>query len=76
MSTAQILFEQYKVRPPRIRRELKTLIDQEAADEKVPLREQIRQGMREVRLVKEGKLKAQSLGEFLADLSKEIADEA
>jgi hypothetical protein len=72
MSTAQILFEQYKVLPPRIQREMKTLIDQEAAGEKVPLREQIREGMREVRLVKEGKLKAQTLG----DLLKEIDNEA
>ena len=72
MSTAQILFEQYKVLPPRIKRELKTLINQEAEEEKVPLREQIRQGMKEIRLIKEGKLQAQTLGELL----KEMQDEA
>ena len=72
MSTAQILFEQYKVLPPRIKRELKTLINQEAEEEKVPLREQIRQGMKEIRLVKEGKLQAQTLSELL----KEMQDEA
>ncbi len=72
MSTAQILFEQYKVLPPRIKRELKTLINQEEADEHVPLREQIRQGMKEVRLINEGKLQAKSADELL----KEIQDEA
>ncbi|HEY0110830.1 MAG TPA: hypothetical protein VGB67_14420 [Fibrella sp.] len=72
MSTAQILFEQYKVLPPHIKRELKTLINQEAEEEKVPLREQIRHGMKEIRLVKEGKLQAQTLSELL----KEMQDEA
>ena len=72
MSTAQILFEQYKVLPPHIKRELKTLINQEAEEEKVPLREQIRQGMKEIRLIKEGKLQAQTLSELL----KEMQDEA
>jgi hypothetical protein len=60
------------VLPPRIKRELKTLINQEAEEEKVPLREQIRQGMKEIRLIKEGKLQAQTLSELL----KEMQDEA
>lgn len=38
MKTAQILFEQYKVLPPRVRRELKELINQEEDEEKMPLR--------------------------------------
>jgi hypothetical protein len=71
MSTAQVLFEQYKVLPPRIRHELKELINEDE-EEKVPLREQIRQGMKEIRLIKEGKLKAKTLGELL----QEIKDEA
>jgi hypothetical protein len=72
MRTAQILFEQYKVLPPRVRRELKELIDEDEADEKVPLIEQIREGMNEIRLIKQGKLQAKTLDEVL----KEIADEA
>jgi len=75
MSTVQILFEQYKVLPLRLQRQLKTLINQEADEEKVPLIEQIREGLTEVRLVKEGKLQAQSADEFLAELRKEMADE-
>lgn len=72
MTTAQVLFEQYKVLPPRIRHELKELINEDEEDEKVPLLEQIRQGMKEVRLIKDGKLKAKSLSEVL----QEIRDEA
>lgn len=72
MSTVHILFEQCKVLPSRIQRELKTLINRDEDDEPVPLREQIRQGLREVRLIKEGKLKAKSLSELL----EEIRDEA
>lgn len=72
MTTAQVLFEQYKVLPPRIRHELKELINEDDEDEKVPLREQIRQGMKEIRLIKDGKLKAKTLGELL----QEIKDEA
>ena len=33
MSTAHVLFEQYKVLPSRIQRELKTLINQDENDE-------------------------------------------
>ena len=71
MSTAHILFEQYKVLPSRIQRELKTLINQDKDDEPIPLREQIRQGLREVRLIKEGKLKAKSLSELLEEIRNE-----
>lgn len=72
MSTAEILFKQYQVLPPRIRRELKNLIDQEEQDdEKVPVIEQIREGMKEVRLVRQGKLQAKTLSEVLNELDDE-----
>jgi hypothetical protein len=74
MTTAQVLFEQYKVLPPRIRHELKELINEGDEDEKVPLREQIRQGMKEIRLIKDGKLKAKSADEFLAELREEMTN--
>lgn len=75
MSTAQILYEQFKVLPPRIQRELKMLIVQKEEDEKVPLVEQIREGMKEIRLIKAGKLKAKSADEFLAELREEMKNE-
>ncbi len=67
MSRAQILFEQYKVLPPRIRRELKELIDKDQAEDKIPVIEQIRAGMREARLIKESRVKPKLAREFLAE---------
>jgi hypothetical protein len=52
MTTAQVLFEQYKVLPPRIQHELKQLIQEEMIEEPVPLREQIRKGVSEIKLIK------------------------
>jgi hypothetical protein len=71
MSTAQILFEQYKVLPPRIRRELKELIDEDEQNEKVPLIEQIREGMQEIRLIKQGKIKPKSFDQLLEEIRSE-----
>ncbi|TAE28870.1 MAG: hypothetical protein EAZ91_14070 [Cytophagales bacterium] len=68
MSTAQILYEQYKVLPPRLQRELKQLINEDEEDEKIPLVEQIREGMKEVRLIQAGKLKAKTLREVLDEI--------
>lgn len=70
MSTAQILFKQYQVLPPRIRRELKELID-EAEEDNVPVIEQIRAGMNEIKLIRQGKLQAKSADDFLAELRNE-----
>lgn len=71
MSTAQILYEQYKVLPPRLQRELKKLINEDDEEEKVPLLDQIREGMKEIRLIKDGKLKAKTLREVLDELDNE-----
>ena len=63
MSTAQIIYEQYKVLPKKVQKELKSLIISEIEEEKVPLIEQIAQGLREVKLIREGKLKALTLAD-------------
>jgi hypothetical protein len=62
MSTAQIIYEQYKVLPKKVRNELIELIIGEE-EEKEPLIEQIAQGLREVKLIREGKLKALTLAD-------------
>ncbi|GAB2577399.1 hypothetical protein [Spirosoma areae] len=54
MSTAQIIYEQYKVLPKRVRQELKALIISE--EESQPLLAQIEQGLKEFKLIREGKL--------------------
>ena len=63
MSTAQIIYEQYKVLPKKVQNELKSLINSENEEENVRLIEQIAQGLREVKLIREGKLKALTLAD-------------
>ncbi len=69
MSTAQVLYQQYKVLPKGIQKELKTLIISED-EEKTPLIEQIAQGLREVKLIREGKLPRKTF----QDLKREMAN--
>lgn len=71
MTTAQILFEQYKVLPSRVKRELKEMIIQEEAEDVVPLKDQIKEGLKEIKLIKQGKLKAKTLDQVLTELEHE-----
>jgi hypothetical protein len=63
MSTAQIIYEQYKVLPKKVQNELKSLINSENDEENVRLIEQVTQGLREVKLIREGKLKTLTLAD-------------
>ena len=69
MGTAQIIYEQYKVLPKRIQEELKALIIKEDNQEQsLTLMQEIEEGLKEVKLVKEGKIPARTF----ADLKKEM----
>ena len=70
MSTAQIIYEQYKVLPKRIQKELKALIIKEdnQGEQPLTLMREIEEGLKEVKLVKEGKIPARTF----ADLKKEM----
>ncbi|PRY35515.1 hypothetical protein CLV58_114100 [Spirosoma oryzae] len=68
MTTAQIIYEQYKVLPKRIRQELKALINSEdEAGTTFSLLEDIEQGLNEVKLIRQGKLPRRTF----ADLKRE-----
>lgn len=68
MTTAQIIYEQYKVLPKRIRQELKALINSEdEAKTTFSLLEDIEQGLNEVKLIRQGKLPRRTF----ADLKRE-----
>ncbi len=68
MTTAQIIYEQYKVLPKRIRQELKALINSEdEAETTFSLLEDIEQGLSEVTLIRQGKLPRRTF----ADLKQE-----
>jgi peptide subunit release factor 1 (eRF1) len=67
MSTAQIIYEQYKVLPKKLQNELKSLINSENEEETVPLIEQVAKGLREVKLIREGKLPRKTFQELKHD---------
>ena len=71
MSTAQIIYEQYKVLPKKVQNELKSLINSENDEENVRLIEQVIQGLREVKLIREGKLPRKTFQELKREISSE-----
>ena len=57
MTTAQIIYEQYKVLPKRVRQELKSLITSEVGVKKpLWLMGEIEESLKQVKLIQEGKL--------------------
>ena len=85
MTTAQVLYEQYKVLPPRIRQELKELIDEGNA----PVAEDdeensdtirisvkaLKESIQDVKLLRAGKLKTRPAREVLNEIREELANE-
>ena len=66
MTTAQIIYEQYKALPKRVQKELKTLIIKESAKEKsLSLMEEIEESLKQVKLIREGKLPKRTMREVL-----------
>ena len=74
MSTAQILYEQYKVLPKKVKAELKALINREEeevmTDISLPA---IHRGLDFIKKLKEGKVKTTNARQFLAELKEELA---
>ncbi len=66
MNTAQIIYEQYRVLPKRVRTELKALILKE--DEPISLMQEIEAGLKEVKLMQEKKIPTRTW----ADLKREL----
>jgi hypothetical protein len=73
MTTAQIIYEQYKVLPKRVKKELTALIlqEQEEVFDDISL-PAIKQAVADVKLLRAGKLQATDARDFLAELEKEL----
>lgn len=66
MSTAQIIYEQYKVLPKRVRQELKALIiSEQKAEKPLSLMEEIEESLKQVKLIREGKLPKKNMRDVL-----------
>ncbi len=72
MSGAQIVFEQYKVLPPQLKKEFKALVEEEESEMVEISVKHLKEGLRELKSVLNGKSKATPIKEFL----KELRDEA
>ena len=71
MNTAQILYEQFKVLPRRVKNELKTLIENEG-DEYVDISlPALKEGLKDLKSVLNGRSKATPLKDFLKELENE-----
>ncbi len=74
MSTAQILYEQYKVLPKKVKAELKALINKEDEDVLTDISlPAIHRGLDSIKKLKEGKVKTTNARQFLAELKDELA---
>jgi len=71
MSTAQIIYEQYKVLPKKVQNELLALINKNN-DEYVQVSlPSLIAGLNEMKLIREGKLEPTSFDDFMKDLKDE-----
>ncbi|GHB69787.1 hypothetical protein [Persicitalea jodogahamensis] len=69
MNTARILYEQYKVLPKKVRKELKALIISEDEPEASnSLMAEIEHGLEEVKAMKEGKIPVRTFEDIKRDL--------
>ena len=66
MSTAQIIYEQYRVLPKRVQKELKALIISENEQEKpLTLMEELEESLKQVKLIQEGKMLRKNMRDIL-----------
>ena len=74
MSTAQIIFEQYKVLPKKVRNELIELINKDNDEYIQVALPALIEGLKELKLVQSGQLKARPVSELLKELGSGSTD--
>ena len=70
MSTAHAFYEVYKALPKKVREEVKRLIASEE-EEKIPLLAQIEEGLKDVKLMQEGKKPKRNVRDLIRELRNE-----
>lgn len=73
MTQATALYELYKHLPKKERRAFKSLIENE---EETSLKDQIREGLREIKAIREGKAEARDFDELLNEMRNEHKTES
>jgi hypothetical protein len=75
MSTAQIIYEQYKVLPVRVKNELIALINKDNDEYVQVCLPSLVEGLKELKQVLDGKKQGRDAREFLNELRGELANE-
>ncbi len=69
MSTARIIYEQYKILPKKVRKELKALIISEDEPEAAnSLMVEIEQSLEEIKAMREGEIPSRTYAEFRKEM--------
>jgi len=69
MSTARIIYEQYKVLPKKVRKELKALIvSEEEPEVSNSLMAEIEESLEEIKAMKEGKIPSRTYADFRKEM--------
>jgi hypothetical protein len=68
MTIAQAFYKQYLTLPKKVRKEVLTLIENDFVTDKNPIEQQIFEGLKEIKLIQQGKLKARDARELLSEL--------
>lgn len=71
MNTAQIIYEQYKILPKKVKNELIELINKDNDEYVQVCLPSLIAGLKELKLIGEGKLTASSFDDFLKELKDE-----
>ena len=72
MSTAQVLYQQYKALPERLQKELKQLIVEDK-NELIEINlSEFKKAVKQVKLLREGKIQARPISELFKELENEL----
>ena len=72
MSTAQVLYQQYKALPERLQKELKQLIVKDE-NELIEINlSEFKKAVKQVKLLREGKIQARPISELFKELENEL----
>ncbi len=75
MNTAQIIYEQYKVLPAKVKNELVALINKDNDEYVQVCLSSLVEGLQDLKQVLDGKKQGRDAREFLSELREELANE-
>ncbi len=68
MTIAKAFYKQYLTLPKKVQKEVKQMIERDFTTDKNPIEQEIFAGLKEIKLIQEGKKEARDARELLAEL--------